>query len=183
MKSFKSKKTIASSVALLVGFLFAFSPVLVPTLLVKGWDLWPAYLPLLSSVGIGFILTVLLYLIFREPVMKYCSLSTTLCSLGISASGILFLYCTFIWAGIFLFEDIRRYPITYPCSIGFGIFALISYAFFIVFYVLFRKNSWSVKGVFLDFAISLFSTPAFLLLYLFLEGTLSALHASEIFKG
>lgn len=131
---------------------------------------WPTFL---MQAGGALVLTALFCLIFPNTLRKHCQISTTLLSLGMSASGILGLCCLLECAAIFAIGSFRRYPVRYPVCVITGILCACLLVWLAVLYYRVRRKHRSGVGFALDVVTGVLYLPSLFWFVLCVEKLLS----------
>lgn len=127
----------------------------------------------LVLLGISLVVSALFCLIFFETVKNNCNIKTTALSLGLSAVGAMGLMCAFLWFTIVSFGEMSRHPIAYPASIILGLVCFFLFIVLIALYIKLRKNTWSIKGFFIDILTSIVYLLTFFFVFSYLYEILS----------
>ncbi len=119
------------------------------------------------SSGIAITITGAFALVKHNNISNYCSFSTTLLALGMSAAAALAFYCGVVSASNYLFAELGKHPFS---DWGSAIVCILSTLLFITLFCLYckyRGSKMSSKGVIIDIMLLLlYFIPFFYFYYI-----------------
>ena len=121
------------------------------------------------------ILCGIFYLIFTKFVKQNCTLKTSVTTLGISVSLCLGMYCFFAFIICYYDGTPARNPIAHSASIVFGILSFVAFVGLSILYVFLRKKKMSVKGIIIEFLLTVIYVIPFFLTFSCIHEILSDL--------
>ncbi len=136
-------------------------------------NLFDGFILFAESLGVVLIIMSAFCLLFSKTVKKHCKFTTSIITLGLSASGSLGLVCFFRWFVIAAFNESGKYPIEHAVSVSLGTVCFVVFVLLLLLYFSKRKNQWSFKGLLIDVLTSFVCMPSFMFLYSYLENVIS----------
>ena len=130
-------------------------------------NLFDGFILFAWSLSIVLIILSAFCLLFSKTVNKYCRLTTSIISLGLSASGSLGLICFFYWFVIVSFDELGKHPIQYSVSVSLGMVCLVVFVSLFALYFKERKKQRSFKGVIIDVLTCFICVPTVMYFYAF----------------